>query len=107
MSKKKLPQELQDAKDLLEQMGFVVLTRRSYEAAQRRQEIARWREQDAIEDKKRQREWMEKEIFPWKRHLQNRVNHLGYLALELGATTAQMLGGVPCDCGREQCKLPT
>lgn len=95
---------VEQAKLILEANGYVVLKQKSYENAQRRQWVDRALRASAEEDRDRQREWMERDVFPWKRHLMNRVTHLGNLAVRLGATTEDMKGP-PCDCGRTGCEV--
>lgn len=86
----------------IEKAGFTILRTKSYKAAQERQRIADVMRESAERDKREQREWIERDIFPWQRHLLNRVNHLGLLAQRLGATAEDMVGP-SCECGQGSC----
>lgn len=86
----------------IEDAGFTILRTKSYRAAQERQRVAEVMREMAEEDKRTQREWMERDVFPWERHLVNRLNHVAALAKGLGATAEDFVGP-PCNCGKGQC----
>lgn len=86
----------------IEKAGFTILRTKSYKAAQERQRIAEVMRESAERDKREQREWMERDVFPWQRHLLVRVQHLGLLAQRLGAAPEDMASQW-CDCGQSSC----
>lgn len=87
-------------------MGYVVLKEASYRKAQERQRIAQVRMESAIEDRQHQRDWLDRDVFPWQRHLTNRVDHLAGLARALGATAGDFVGP-GCGCGSNGCMRPS
>ena len=93
------------ARASLEAAGYVVLKAKSYRAAQERQRLAlaqaEWAERDEAEN----RAWLERDVFPWERHLVQRLQHIAALAGSLGATAEQMVGP-PCTCGMSGCAEP-
>lgn len=97
---------VQEAKVLLEASGYVVVKEKSYRQAQERQRIARVREEYAEKHEADLRAWMERDVFPWERHLVQRVDHLARLATRLGAKDEDW-AGPPCTCGGRQCPDPT
>lgn len=90
------------AKEMLEAGGYVVLRAASYRAAQTRLRVAEALRDAAIEDRESRRVWMEREVFPWERHLVNRLTFLADLVHDLGATREQMRGS-DCNCGMSSC----
>jgi hypothetical protein len=92
------------ARALLESSGYVVVTEKSYRAAQERQRIAKVMQESAERYEGGMREWLERDVFPWERHLVERVNHLAGLASRLGATAEDFVGP-PCLCGRGKCGM--
>lgn len=86
----------------LARLGYVVLKLKSHRAAQERHRIAHVRMRDAHEARDKQQAWLERDIFPWQRHLTQRVDHLAGLAARLGATPEQM-ASPSCPCGLPQC----
>ncbi|MCU1592451.1 MAG: hypothetical protein JWP11_3707 [Frankiales bacterium] len=95
-----------EAKALLETSGYVVLKEKSYRQAQERQRIARVMQESAEQRYEHQQAWLARAVFPWERHLVQRVDHLARLATRLGAKDEDW-AGPPCTCGGRQCPDPT
>ena len=95
--------EVQQAKELLRANGFIVLTAKSYYAAQERQRCAEVTAQSAIADRDGQRQWMERDIFPRLDHLSDRLTFVYGIARARGASVVELGGSVDLPADAPNC----
>lgn len=86
---------VEEAKNLLQQNGYVVLKEKSYRQAQERQRIAVVRCEDARERAASQDKWWREEILPQLFFYRDRVTFLYGAARAAGCTAEELAGTNP------------
>ncbi|ANA86924.1 hypothetical protein SEA_DELIAN_68 [Gordonia phage Delian] len=89
--------DIDDARKLLEDNGFVVLREKSYRQAQERQRVAEALRRAAEEDSARTRKWVQTELGHEIRYLRDRCTFIYGEARAAGCSVEQLSGGPSFD----------
>lgn len=84
------PDDIREAKELLQAEGYVVLRAKSYYQAQERQRVAEALRAMAEEMRASQDRWMREDVFPEKRRLHERLTFVYGVARAHGATIEEL-----------------